>query len=572
MDNALEELKNSVGKRMRRYHRFVADDGSEYQVLHHFWVQVVRCLECGKEYDAHPNFVLSKESGTQWVVCSVCGNIESRSVNHRSFTCGECGERTVLDAGRVDYGRASGPHCDHREPLIEVGRRTEEAPRWKQFAVEVLTRPESGRPVPLKERVFFPANEHSKERFKAATAAYKRRLASCPATLPALHMSYVECADSRLVDYGYKRWSELFNPRQLLHLSLLADAIDNFDGTERLALAMAYSDHLTTNCMLTSYAAGWRRLTPLFSVRAFRHVPRPVELNPWMDGTGRGSFPNAVRKLMRARAYAQSPKEPTIDGGFQDVAAVAASKPPKTTCGSAQDLSFLRTGSVDVVLTHPPYFDNIPYSELAEFFLPWLRLLDVVSDDSDTDRIMLQSLVARRGNAAATERYTSGLRDAFGEVARVLKPGGTLVFSYRHIEPSAWFALAQAVHPHPFAAVRVLPAPGEAGVGLHNHEGTGLWDAVFVLRRDTERRHSGKRGIQVSSAAVGGARVAASRWMESLQDAPIPFTAVDRVTMQRAGLVAAALMKQRRGKATSAVSLRSALEESLQGSHRAVAQ
>src|SRR5690606_21405777 len=108
--------------------------------------------------------------------------------------------------------------------------------------------------------------------------------------------------------------------------------------------------------------------TPLFSVRAFRHVPRPVELNPWMDGSGRGSFPNAVRKLMRARAYARSPKEPTLDGGFRDVPAVVADGSHKTTCGTARDLSFLASRSVDLVLTDPPYFDNIPYSELAEFF------------------------------------------------------------------------------------------------------------------------------------------------------------------------------------------------------------
>ena len=139
-------------------------------------------------------------------------------------------------------------------------------------------------------------------------------------------------------------------PRQLLHLSVLAEAIAEFDEPERLALAMACSDHLTTNCMLTSYAAGWRRLTPLFSVRAFRHVPRPVELNPWMDGTGRGSFPNAVRKLMRARAFARSPKEPTLDGGFRDVPAVTVDTAHQTTHGNARDLSFLSSASVDLVL------------------------------------------------------------------------------------------------------------------------------------------------------------------------------------------------------------------------------
>ena len=76
----------------------------------------------------------------------------------------------------------------------------------------------------------------------------------------------------------------------------------------RRALAMAFSDHLTTNCMMTAYAGSWRRLTPLFSIRAFRHIPRPVELNPWCDGTGRGTYPNAVRKLMRAAEFARLPK------------------------------------------------------------------------------------------------------------------------------------------------------------------------------------------------------------------------------------------------------------------------
>jgi len=324
--------------------------------------------------------------------------------------------------------------------------------------------------------------------------------------------------------------------------------------------------------MLTSYAAGWRRLTPLFSVRAFRHVPRPVELNPWMDGSGRGAFPNALRKLMRARAFAQSPKEPTLDGGFRDVPAVAANVPPQTTCGTARDLSFLATRSVDLVLTDPPYFDNIPYSELAEFFLPWLRLLDVVADNGGVEKVMLQSLVARRNDPETIERYTSGLREAFGEVARVLKPGGTVVFSYRHIEPSAWLALARAIDPHPFSAVRVLPAPGEAGVGLHTHEGTGLWDAVFVLRKDAKGGHGVTDAIRIPQSAERAAAVAAAEWLRSLRGAPIPFTEVDRLTMHRAGLVAAALTKRTRGRAFPPVVLEHALREALRGKSHAATQ
>ena len=56
--------------------------------------------------------------------------------------------------------------------------------------------------------------------------------------------------------------------------SLLAEAIVALPDETREPMALAFSDHLATNCMLTCYAFGWRRLVPLFSVRGFRHVPR----------------------------------------------------------------------------------------------------------------------------------------------------------------------------------------------------------------------------------------------------------------------------------------------------------
>jgi len=561
LEDALEELQNSVGKRLRRYHLFNAPDGGTYEVLHHFWVQLVTCVECGTEFDAHPNFQLAYDSLRQWVICSYCGNIESRHIKHKSFCCGECRQRTIIHAGRVDYGRAMCPECGNCEPLIAVGRRTGAPPRWRRFAVEVLDQSKGRRPVPLQHRLFFMSGSSDNARFDAAVSAYKRRRRARPETFPDLRISNFDRSDTRLIDYGYRRWTELFNPRQLLHLSLLAEAIESFDEPLRTALAMAFSDHLTTNCMLTSYAAGWRRLTPLFSVRAFRHVPRPVELNPWMDGSGRGSFPNTVRKLMRAGAYARSPQEPVLDGGFHSVPVVHAAELPRINCGTARDLSFLADASVDLVLTDPPYFDNIAYSELAEFFLPWLRLLNVVSSDRSLKQVMIESLVGRRTDPDTIARYTAGLSDAFGEMGRVLKPAGIVVFSYRHILPSAWLALANSIATHPLTAVRVLPAPGEGGMGLHAHEGTGLWDAVFVLRRDSRRVALPRVFGTLTIPQVVAAEASASVWARRLADAPLPFTEVDRLTMRRAALVTAALSPQPKCSNDATVSVEQALYE-----------
>lgn len=572
LSEALHDLSESVGRRIARYHTYTDSDGQSYQVLHHFWVQVVGCLQCGTDYDAHPNFQLAYDKKHQWVICSGCGAIEQRLAKHKTMRCSSCGTRTTVMKGRVHYGKATCPSCGHQERLIDVGRRTSVTPRWKQFAAEVLNRPDGGRPVPMAERRFLPTDESLTKLYAGATRALSRRLRTGQARFPDLAISSKDRFDTRLIDYGYRRWTELFNARQLLHLSLLADAISKYEDPVRTALAMVFSDHLTTNCMLTSYAAGWRRLTPLFSVRAFRHVPRPVELNPWVDGTGRGSFPNTVRKLQRASAFLRAPKEPVVGGGFRPVPNQDPEEASIVRCGTSRDLTFLRDASIDIVLTDPPYFDNIAYSELAEFFLPWLRFLDVVSSDSGLEQVMLESLHGRREDPETIHVYMQGLSDVFAEVSRVLKPAGILVFSYRHAFDGAWFALAKALAPHAFHAVRVLPAPGEAGVGLHAHGGTGLWDAVFVFRRSDEPV-TRSVDLVISDEQMSRARAQASAWCSTLSDCSLKFTEVDKLTMLRAALVAGALAATSEETATAGTPLHEALISAAEdtGVHDAVA-
>ncbi|MHB8577968.1 MAG: DNA methyltransferase [Dehalococcoidia bacterium] len=559
LDGALATLLSTVGEALRPFHTFTAPDSTSYQVLHHFWVQVVTCAGCGTDFDAHPNFQLAYDGVQQWVFCAHCGQIHHLPPRRVTFVCNTCGKRTAIMAGRAKYGKATCPRCGVSEPLIEVGRRTDAPPSWRQFAVEVLTQPDGGRAVPLRHRRFFPADHETSARFAAATAAYLRRQSTHPATVPTLAISRLDRHDSRLIDYGYRRWTELFNARQLLHLSLLTEAIAAFDEPTRTALSLALSDHLTTNCMLTSYAAGWRRLSPLFSIRAFRHVPRPVELNPWVTGSGRGSFPNTVRKLMRAASYARCPKEPVLSGGFRTVATTAPARSPRVYCGTARDLSFLDDASVDLVLTDPPYFDNIAYSELAEFFLPWLQLLGVVSADRSVSQVRDESLGGRRSDPETVARYQAGLSAAFAEIARVLKPAGMIMFSFRHARPEAWLALANALAPQPLVPVRVLPAPGEAGVGLHAHPGTGLWDAVFIFRRSAGEDEPVPKPLRLVMADLAAVDAVAGRWATRLTTASIAFTAIDRLTIRRAALIRAALQCRGNQCADEAVSLAEAL-------------
>ena len=191
------------------------------------------------------------------------------------------------DPGRTGSIRSPDlPPLWGRERLIDVANRTHRPPDWRLFAIEYLDPAMSPRrgPPPMVQRFFRATSAQDQAVFEAAVSALHART-TADGRIPGIPEDRIpSCgrSDDRLPRYGYTRYCELFNSRQLLHLSVVGQAVAALGGEEREALALAFSNHLTTNCMMTSYAFGWRRAVPLFSVRAFRHIPRPVELNPWL--------------------------------------------------------------------------------------------------------------------------------------------------------------------------------------------------------------------------------------------------------------------------------------------------
>ena len=536
----LADLKKKVGRRLAEFHARDAD-----QVLHHFWVQNVECAGCGSHFDAHPNHVLADDGTTRHAFCSACGTIHDLPARAASFDCTSCGHHTDCDRGTVLRGRAECPHCGHGDQLIEYGRRSG-APRWRLFAVETINPGAGSRMITMSERTFRKATDQDVRQYERAEVALAEAELAGEVLIPDDAIDTSGWSDERLSAYGYGRWRDLFNARQLLHLGLLAKEISLLDQPLRGAVAMAFSDHLTTNCMMASYAGGWRRLTPLFSLRAFRHIQRPVELNPWIERAGRGTFPNAIRKLNAAAAYARSPKEPVGEKAFVEVPTRAHQRTNQVHMGTASNLAFLEDGSIDVVMTDPPYFDNIAYSELARFFAPWLKCLDVL-DAREQQDILANSLVANKSRAGSVERYTEGLGKAFGEIARVLKHNGIVAFSYRHTDAPAWQALAEAIACTDLKITSVIPMPGEAGSGLHAQGERGLWDAVFVLRHGTESTPV----LQVSENEVAAVECEVAAWLDRYGELALPFNAIDAAALRRAALVGKALApkrKQGRGK------------------------
>jgi putative DNA methylase len=530
LKDALRRLCAEVGKTLAPYYQGEDETQTRDTVLHAFWVQVVKCQGCRHTFHAHPRFQFAwdENSRTQWVACCVCSRVMRARFDSKHVTCA-CGAKTPTCDGHVVKGVVRCPRCDTEEKLIDYSRRTKSLPTFRMFAVETLPDGDEER-LPLSKRRIRTSTEFDRQQFERAKRRLRALLKSEPLLLPSGHIPHRKRSDNRLLSYGYRDYSELFNARQQLHLALLGRAIAKETAEVRDALAIAFSDHLTTNNMMCAYAGGWRRLTPLFSIRAYRHIARPVELNPWLRNNGRGTFPNAVRSITRAAAALKNPTEPTRQGLFRSITDSHAGS-SDIRCGDARDLSQIASKSIDLVLTDPPYFDYIAYSELGHFFSPWLSRFGLVKAHLVRGFPKGQLASVTRSDAAERE-FANRLGAAFGEMRRVCRDDGRVVFTFQSLDGRGWHAIAQAMAKAGVVAICTFPLFGDSSASLHKHEKSISWDCVMVCKVAQSITE-----FAISEQAKRGGRASAKRWSQYLRGKDLPFTKGDEANVTSASAI-----------------------------------
>jgi putative DNA methylase len=523
-----KEIADRVRSRLAFFYLSRDDQGTAETLLYTFWVQVVPCGHCGYRFDAHPFFRIAwdKKNNRQWAACRSCSRILEGEVHHGSLHC-DCGERTDVYDGHCKYGTARCPSCGHRERLIDVWVRTGNRPEFRIFAVETLPGG-SERRFPTANRRIRTASDFDYKRFEAARGELERLRAINPDFIPRGPIPSAGRSDDRLVRYGYRDYSELFNPRQLLHLGLLAEEIQCVEGLAGEALKIAFSDHLTTNNMFCGYAGGWRRLSPLFSIRAYRHITRPVEINPWLQHNGRGTFPNAVRSVIRAAECLRNSAEPTVEGPLRQV---PPQKPASwdIQCGDARQLAHIADATIDLVLTDPPYFDYIAYSELGHFYVPWLARFGLV-EAAYLDKFPAGQLASLSRSENAGEIFADHLAAAFLEIARVCRPNARIVFTYQNLDGRGWNALARAMAQAGVIPFQAFPLFGDSGVSLHKHANSISWDCVLVCRHGVPIRLP-----DTDEKANENGRVFSDTWVKRLRRQGHELTPGDVANLTYAG-------------------------------------
>lgn len=129
----------------------------------------------------------------------------------------------------------------------------------------------------------------------------------------------------------------------------------------------------------------------------------------------------------------------------------------------AQELPF-EDNFFDAIVTDPPYYDNIYYSILADFFYSWKKiLLSELEPDlfqkgiTDYDYELVASSRRAAPGCSPHEEYCKQLGKAFNEAARVLKSDGVFTLVYSHSSVNGWEAVIRAYRQSKFFVSSVQP-------------------------------------------------------------------------------------------------------------------
>ncbi|MCY2987749.1 MAG: DUF1156 domain-containing protein [Planctomycetota bacterium] len=300
--------------------------------------------------------------------------------------------------------------------------------------------------------------------------------------------------------YGLKSWGDVFNPRQALCLLTFAACVRKAEAAMREAgycdgrvgasvtLLAAMLDKLAdfNSVQCTWNYTDGERVRDSFSRQTLAMVWDCAEINPFNEAGG-----GWIKITEDTRAAIEMLR---MDGCIL----------PSIERGSALQLPW-PDNSIDAVVTDPPYYDNVPYADISDFFYVWLKRTvghlypqHFATEGTPKRNEAVADAVRHSGDKqAARDAYETMMARAFAEANRVLKPGATLAVVYAHKTTLGWATLVDALRRAHFAVTEAWPLDTEMKGRVRAMNSAALATSITLVARKQVERRTGSYEIDV---------------------------------------------------------------------------
>lgn len=481
------------------YQSLDPETGCPADILYCFWVMTVLCPQCTASVDLFDTSIFAKNACPQKVpvarsVCFSCGCVNTTRYDATHLHCSGCSRAYNPQAGVVNRDVAVCSRCKAHFKIINAIEKVETIPAYHLYALFILT--SQG------EKKYIQATDTDRQKIARAQEQLQRQ----PMLLPATGIEPGHNT-KQVLRYHYTEWRQFFNARQQYCLSLLLQAIlEEPDESCRELLLLLFSGTLEFNTMFCSYKGeGTGAVRHLFNHHILKPERMALENAVWGTPKSSGCFSTLFEsRLLPALRYRQRPFELKVvqrDGKKIGEKVFGLSSSPVGSllnnvhefdrnnriflcCADSAHVD-VPDASVDAVVTDPPYFDFVHYSELADFFYTWLRL-GLRNTYPEFQRETTRN--AREVQQRDANLFSTALSNVFTECRRVLKPQGVLVLSFHHSRNDGWAAVGAAILNAGLRVVASHPIKAEmAGASPKSQTGAPItYDAILVCKRREE--------------------------------------------------------------------------------------
>ncbi|HXG64122.1 MAG TPA: DNA methyltransferase [Blastocatellia bacterium] len=477
LEQTFKEIEADVKEAIAHYYKTLDPlTGEEIPVLYSFWVKQVT-LPSGEDIPLFNSYVFSKDAYPNKkpmakIVCPSCWGINSDRYDTADLLCSLCHhrfnpQRTSVQ-GQYVFG-TSGKKYRIKDLIAAQSH----PPVHRLYALLALRK--DGTKVYLRPTAYdFDLIQEARDSLQ------KEQLPLPNLTIRAGHNT------NQARGYNYLNWRDFFNERQLLCLGLLLRRILQIENKAvREQFICLFSSTLEFNNLFCTFKGeGTGAVRHLFSHHILKPERTPLENSVWGTEKSSGTFSTLFRsRLMKAKQYLDYPFEigaayqlfgdlevnGTLNGKVASSTAIDLTVTDKwddfvknrraalVLNGDGGDLP-IPGQCVDAIVTDPPYFDFVHYSELSDFFYAWLRpaLKDVYEYFSESSSFRENEVQDRE-----FERFTEKLTRVFQECRRVLKDNGILSFTFHHSRHEGWVSIYRAITEAGFQIVAAYPIYSE---------------------------------------------------------------------------------------------------------------
>ncbi|GAW90951.1 DUF1156 domain-containing protein [Calderihabitans maritimus] len=470
--------------------RFYPQDSDGSIPVGYIWARTIPCQNpaCGAEIPLMRQFWLAKKNKKK---VALYPYVEGKRVQFKVVGTGyeEMPKGFKPEKGTVSRAVATCPVCGSTIDANTTRKLFQEGKAGQRMVAVVTTKEgETGKRYRLATEkdtaVFFEAEEYlQKKREKLLNEWGMDPVPDEPIPPKNSHRA----VGSQLPLYDFEVWGDLFNSRQKLALitfvekvrqvysRLLDEGVDEDYARAVVSYISFIVDKLSSwNSVLCPWLAYKEDNHWIFSRQALPMLWDYGERNPFIGEIV------SVRTIRNVLPRVSFLKQYTF-----------------ITNSSATQLPY-PDNYFDAVFTDPPYYDNVPYSYLSDFFYVWLKrtLGDVHPELFSTPLTpKKQEIVAYSNGPGGWEDgkkfFEEMLKKSFQEIYRVLKPDGIAVIVYAHKSTEGWETLINSLLDSGLIVTAAWPLNTEMQVRLNAKETASLASSIYLVARKMQRQPAG---------------------------------------------------------------------------------